>query len=214
MKFLRKWAIHGYRRCNSGNLGSRFVHFCEFETNTLLKREHFYWLACLFAILFKKIKSFMKKTILKVAAVFMLSSMLFIRCGTSSMLSAASPLISALSGAGNLGSMASLLQTPGLGKVLGGALKGPFTLLAPTDNALASLGSGVLSNLTKPENIGQLGNILSKHIVPGKLDAGALAKGGLNTAAGTPLNLGGVNLGNLLSGGKNTNIIPVDKVLQ
>jgi uncharacterized surface protein with fasciclin (FAS1) repeats len=156
----------------------------------------------------------MKKTFLKVFAVFALSSLLFIRCGSSSILGAASPLISALSGAGNLGTMASLLQTPGLGKILGGALKNPFTLLAPTDNVFSSLGADVLGNLTKPENIGQLGGILSKHIVPGKLDAGALTKGGLSTAAGSALNLGGANLGKMLSGGDKVNIFPIDKILK
>lgn len=156
----------------------------------------------------------MKKTFIKVVAVFFLSTVMFIRCGSSSVLSAGSPLISALSGAGNLGSMASLLQTPGLSKVMGSALKGPFTLLAPTDNALASLGKDALSNLTKPENLNQLAGVLSKHIVPGKLDAAGLAKGGLKSAAGGALDLGGVNLGNMLGGGKNTNIFPIDKILK
>ena len=156
----------------------------------------------------------MKRTLLKSLAVFVLSGILFIRCGSSGLLSSASPLISALSGAGNLGTMAGLLQTPGLSKVLGGALKSPFTLLAPTDEAFKALGSGVLTTLTKPENIGQLGGILSKHIIPGKLDAATLLKGGLNTAGGSPLNLGGAVLGNMLAGGKKTNIFPIDKVLQ
>ena len=151
---------------------------------------------------------------LKVAAVFVLSTCMFIRCGSSGLLGAGSPLISALSGAGNLGTMASILQTPGLGKILGGALKNPFTLLAPTDNAFKSLGEGVLSNLSKPENIGQLGEILSKHIVPGKLNAESLLKGGLKTAGGTPLDLAGIKMGDLLSGGKNANIIPIDKILK
>lgn len=156
----------------------------------------------------------MKKTFIKVVAVFFLSAVMFIRCGSSNLLSAASPLISGLSGAGNLGTMASLLQTPGLGKLLGGALKGPFTLLAPTDNALAGLGKDALSNLTKPENLSQLAGVLSKHIVPGQLDAAGLAKGGLKSAAGGALDLGGVNLGNLISGGKNANIFPIDKILK
>jgi uncharacterized surface protein with fasciclin (FAS1) repeats len=156
----------------------------------------------------------MKKVFLKMMAVFFLSSVLFIRCGSSSILGAASPLISALSGAGNLGTMASLLQTPGLGKILGGAIKSPFTLLAPNDNAFAALGSEALSTLTKPENLGQLGGILSKHIVPGKLDAASLMKGALTTADGSKLNLGGVNLGNLISGGSSANIIPIDKILK
>ena len=156
----------------------------------------------------------MKRTFLKVAAVFFLSAIMFIRCGSSSILGAASPLISGLTGAGNLGTIASLLQTPGLGKLMGGALKGPFTLLAPTDNALAALGKDALSNLTKPENLSQLAGVLSKHIVPGQLDAAGLAKGGLKSAAGSALDLGGINLGNMISGGKRANIFPIDKLLK
>jgi uncharacterized surface protein with fasciclin (FAS1) repeats len=160
-------------------------------------------------------KIFMKKSILKVMAVVLLSCVMFIRCGSaSSVLGAGSPLISGLTGAGNLGTMAGLLQTPGLGKLMGGALKGPFTLLAPTDNALAGLGKDALTNLTKPENLNQLAGILSKHIVPGKLDAAGLAKGALNSAAGSKLDLGGLNLGNAISGGKNANIFPIDKILK
>jgi hypothetical protein len=165
--------------------------------------------------IFSSKSDFMKKTLFKGLAVFVLSSFLFIRCGSSSsILGSASPLISALSGAGNLGTMASLLQTPGLGKVLGGVLKSPFTLLAPTDNAFKALGEGVLGSLTKPENLGQLGGILSKHIVPGKIDAASLLKGGAKTAGGSALNLGGAALGNLLKGGDAVNIFPIDKVLQ
>ena len=156
----------------------------------------------------------MKRTFLKVAAVFFLSAIMFIRCGSSSILGAASPLISGLTGAGNLGTIASLLQTPGLGKLMGGALKGPFTLLAPTDNALAALGKDALSNLTKPENLSQLAGVLSKHIVPGQLDAAGLAKGGLKSAAGGALDLGGINLGNMISGGRRANIFPIDKLLK
>lgn len=160
-------------------------------------------------------KKNMKKSILKVLAVFLLSCVMFIRCGSAtSLLSAGSPLMSGLSSAGNLGTMSKLLQTPGLDKLMGGALKGPFTLLAPTDNALAGLGKDALTNLTKPENLNQLAGILNKHIVPGKLDAAGLANGALNSAAGGKLDLGGVNLGNPISGGKNTNIFAIDKILQ
>jgi uncharacterized surface protein with fasciclin (FAS1) repeats len=156
----------------------------------------------------------MKKTFIKVAAVFVLSSLMFIRCGSASVLGAASPLISGLSGAGNLGGMAKLLQTPGLDKLLGSSLKGPFTLLAPSDNALASLGKDALSNLTKPENLDQLAGVLKNHIVPGQLDAAGLAKGGLKTAGGSPLDLSGVNLGDKVSGGKKSNIFSIDKILK
>jgi uncharacterized surface protein with fasciclin (FAS1) repeats len=55
--------------------------------------------------------------------------------------------------------------------MLGGVLKKPFTLLAPTNDALSKLGADAISKLTSPDNLGQLANLLKNHIVPGKLDA-------------------------------------------
>jgi uncharacterized surface protein with fasciclin (FAS1) repeats len=92
-------------------------------------------------------------------------------------------------------------------------MKGPFTLLAPSNSALSSLSSDAIASLTKPENVGQLADVLKKHIVPGKLDAGELLKGGLKTAGGSDLNLGGINMGDKISG-KGFNVIPVDKILK
>lgn len=131
----------------------------------------------------------------------------------ASLLKSGSSLMSALGGNPSLSSMSSLLQTPGLGKLLGPAMKGPFTLLAPSNAALGKLGAGALSNLTNPANVGQLAGVLKNHIVPGKLDPTALLKGGLSSAGGSPLNLGGVNLGNMISD-KNFNIIPIDGILK
>lgn len=137
-----------------------------------------------------------------------------IRCSTSSnLLGTASPLITALTGNSSLSTMAGLLQTPGLDKLLGSTLKSPFTLLAPTNDAFSALGSTALSSLTKPENLSSLADILKGHIVPGKLDAAGLAKSGLTTAAGSALNLGSANLGTMI-GGKDFNIFPLDKVLK
>ncbi|TAD85200.1 MAG: hypothetical protein EAY75_11755 [Bacteroidetes bacterium] len=155
----------------------------------------------------------MKKVTMSLLLVAVMTTTFFVRCGSgASVLGAASPLISALTGAGNLGTIAKVLQTPGLGKLLGGALNKPFTLLAPNDGAFNALGAGALSNLTKPENIGNLANILRKHVVPGKLDAGSVLKGGLSSLGGGALNLGGAKLGNLIGGDK-FNIIPVDRIL-
>jgi uncharacterized surface protein with fasciclin (FAS1) repeats len=127
--------------------------------------------------------------------------------------SGSSSLLSALGGNPNLSSMAGLLKTPGLDKLIGPAMKGPFTLLAPSNSALSSLSSDAIASLTKPENVGQLADVLKKHIVPGKLDAGELLKGGLKTAGGSDLNLGGINMGDKISG-KGFNVIPVDKILK
>ena len=48
---------------------------------------------------------------------------------------------------------------------------GPFTVFAPTDDAFANLPKGVLENLLKPENRDQLTNILTYHVVPGRVAA-------------------------------------------
>lgn len=130
----------------------------------------------------------------------------------ASMLGSGSSLLKGLGTNPNLSSFTSLLQTPGLDKLVGPALKGKFTMLAPGNNAISSLGADAISNLTKPENLNQLAGVLKNHIVPGKLDAAGLAKGGLKTAGGKDLNLGGISMGDLISG-KNFNVIPVDKIL-
>jgi len=155
----------------------------------------------------------MKKASLRLLFVSFVIIMSAARCSSgASMLSSGSSLLKGLGGNANLSSFTSLLQTPGLDKLIGPALKGKFTMLAPGNNALSSLGADALSNLTKPENLNQLAGVLKNHIVPGKLDAAGLAKGGLKTAGGKDLNLGGINLGEMISG-KNFNVIPVDKIL-
>ena len=47
--------------------------------------------------------------------------------------------------------------------------EGPFTLLAPTDDAFAKLPEGTLDTLLKPENRSQLVEILKNHVIPGKV---------------------------------------------
>ena len=53
---------------------------------------------------------------------------------------------------------------------------GPFTVFAPTNAAFAALPAGTVDTLLKPENKGMLTAVLTYHVVPGKLDAAALAK--------------------------------------
>lgn len=53
---------------------------------------------------------------------------------------------------------------------------GPFTVFAPTNEAFDMLPKGTVETLVKPENKGTLTNILTYHVVAGKLDAKELAK--------------------------------------
>jgi len=46
---------------------------------------------------------------------------------------------------------------------------GPFTVFAPTDDAFAALPEGTVEMLLKPENKDQLVDILTYHVIPGKV---------------------------------------------
>ncbi len=52
---------------------------------------------------------------------------------------------------------------------------GPFTVFAPTDEAFSALPAGTVDTLVKPENKAMLTNILTYHVVPGRLDFAALS---------------------------------------
>jgi uncharacterized surface protein with fasciclin (FAS1) repeats len=62
--------------------------------------------------------------------------------------------------------------------------KGPFTVFAPTNDAFAKLPSRTVDTLLKPENKGQLTQVLTYHVVPGRITAkdlmAAIAKGNGN----------------------------------
>ena len=53
---------------------------------------------------------------------------------------------------------------------------GPFTVFAPTNTAFSMLPAGTVDTLLKPENKGTLTTVLTYHVVPGRLDAAALAQ--------------------------------------
>ena len=48
---------------------------------------------------------------------------------------------------------------------------GPFTVFAPTNDAFAKLPAGTVDTLLKPENKKTLTNVLTYHVVPGRLSA-------------------------------------------
>lgn len=53
---------------------------------------------------------------------------------------------------------------------------GPFTVFAPTNAAFDKLPPGTVDSLLKPENKQKLTNVLTYHVVSGKLDMKALEK--------------------------------------
>ncbi|GHC95041.1 fasciclin domain-containing protein [Novosphingobium pokkalii] len=85
------------------------------------------------------------------------------------------------------------VKAAGLVDTLNGT--GPFTVFAPTNEAFAALPAGTVDTLLKPENKAQLTQILTYHVVAGKVTAADLiakikAGGGsasLTTVEGEPL---------------------------
>ncbi|MEI2745707.1 MAG: fasciclin domain-containing protein [Ottowia sp.] len=67
------------------------------------------------------------------------------------------------------------VKAAGLVETLSGP--GPFTVLAPTDEAFRALPAGTVETLLKPENVAQLAAILSYHVLPGRVTAADLARG-------------------------------------
>jgi uncharacterized surface protein with fasciclin (FAS1) repeats len=76
--------------------------------------------------------------------------------------------------AGSFKTLAAALKAAGLVDTLKG--KGPFTVFAPTDEAFAKLPAGTVEDLLKPENKQKLTQILTYHVVPGKVMAADVVK--------------------------------------
>jgi uncharacterized surface protein with fasciclin (FAS1) repeats len=77
-------------------------------------------------------------------------------------------------GAGQFNTLATALGAAGLVATL--KEPGPFTVFAPTDDAFAKLPDGTVENLLKPENKQQLVDVLTYHVVPGKVMAADVTK--------------------------------------
>jgi uncharacterized surface protein with fasciclin (FAS1) repeats len=76
--------------------------------------------------------------------------------------------------AGSFKTLATALKAAGLIDTLKG--KGPFTVFAPTDEAFAKLPAGTVEDLLKPENKQKLTQILTYHVVAGKVMAADVVK--------------------------------------
>lgn len=76
--------------------------------------------------------------------------------------------------AGSFNTLAQALQAADLVSALQG--EGPFTVFAPTDDAFAKLPEGTVATLLKPENKQQLVDVLTFHVVKGKVTADEVVK--------------------------------------
>ena len=72
-------------------------------------------------------------------------------------------------GAGSFKTLVAAVKAAGLVDVLKG--EGPFTVMAPTDEAFAKLPKGTVETLLKPENKDKLVAVLTYHVIPGAVKA-------------------------------------------
>ena len=72
--------------------------------------------------------------------------------------------------AGSFTTLIAAVEAAGLTGALQG--DGPFTILAPTDDAFAALPKGTVETLLKKENLGKLKEILTYHALSGSISAG------------------------------------------
>lgn len=77
-------------------------------------------------------------------------------------------------GAGSFNTLVAAVKAAGLVDTLKGT--GPFTVFAPTDEAFAMLPAGTVEALLKPENKAKLTQILTYHVVPGRVMASDVVK--------------------------------------
>ncbi|QDU65618.1 fasciclin domain-containing protein [Engelhardtia mirabilis] len=83
-------------------------------------------------------------------------------------------IVEVASSAGHFSTLVTAVGAAGLVDVLSGP--GPFTVLAPTDEAFAQLDEGLLESLLQPENRATLAAVLKNHVIAGKVPSSAVAE--------------------------------------
>ncbi len=81
--------------------------------------------------------------------------------------------------------LSAAIKAAGLDETLAG--KGPFTIFAPTDEAFAALPPEALKALLKPENKAKLAQLLTYHVVAGKVESKTLKSGDTASVQGQPI---------------------------
>ena len=97
-------------------------------------------------------------------------------------------IVDTAAGADNFKTLVAAVKAAGLVDTLKG--DGPFTVLAPTDEAFAKLPAGTVESLLKPENKDKLVAILTYHVIPGKAmkaDVAKLDGQSVKTVQGSPV---------------------------
>lgn len=84
-------------------------------------------------------------------------------------------IVATASSTSSLSTLVSAVQAAGLVETLQGT--GPYTVLAPTNDAFAKLPAGTLDTLLLPESKSQLSGILTYHVISGDVLSSQLTNG-------------------------------------
>ncbi len=99
---------------------------------------------------------------------------------------AKSDIVQTADKAGKFKTLLAAAKAAGLAETLSGP--GPFTVLAPSDDAFAKLPEGAVATLLKPENRDQLRSILTYHVIPTRAySKDAAGAGSVATVQGDPV---------------------------
>jgi uncharacterized surface protein with fasciclin (FAS1) repeats len=94
-------------------------------------------------------------------------------------------IVSLASSNKKLKTLTAAIKAAGLEETLAG--EGLFTVFAPTDEAFAALPPGTLDALLKPENKEKLAQLLTYHVVSGKVESTSLKSGDVPSLLGKPI---------------------------
>jgi len=100
-------------------------------------------------------------------------------------LSHAADIVDTAVAAGQFKTLVKAVQAAGLADTLKGS--GPFTVFAPTDAAFAKLPAGTLESLLQDKD--KLAQILTYHVVPGRIMSSDVSTGTVPTVQGQSLNV-------------------------
>ena len=111
-------------------------------------------------------------------------------------------IVGVAASAGTFNTLVAAVKAAGLVDTLKGP--GPFTVFAPTDEAFAKLPAGTVESLLKPENKQKLANILTFHVVSGKVMAADVKTMQAKTVNGQSLAIKAGSSGVTVNGAKVT----------
>ena len=106
---------------------------------------------------------------------------------TSNPSTTANTIVDVASSNPDFSTLVSAVKAAGLAETLSST--GPFTVFAPTNAAFEKLPAGTLASLLNPENKQKLADILTYHVVAGKVMAADVKTGTVKTANGADFNV-------------------------